>query len=52
MRLLQWEWGYLPIWPGIRREALRPSAMLLGFLKERTFRISGVESFLAQWWRV
>ena len=37
MRLLQWEWGYLPIWPGIRREALRPLAMLLRFLKETTF---------------
>lgn len=36
MRLLQWEWGYLPIWPGIRREALRPLAMLLRFFEGDT----------------
>ena len=44
--------AYLPIWPSIRREALRSLAMLLRFLMETTFRISDVESFLTQWWKV
>ena len=32
--------------------AVRPIAILLRFLKETTFRISDVESFLAQWCKV